>query len=124
MGTLQGREAVRKLVDLFAQIRTRGLLASEYHQNRQEVESCYGSTGRPNYVPRVRLTFNLHEQATTAPESDHALGDLQRVLELARRGSLRNLHVDLDACEDGSCRGMRLALWYDDESDAIPAMCA
>ncbi len=124
MGTLKGREAVRKLGDLFAQIRTRGLLASEYHQNRQEVESCYGSTGRPNYVPRIRLTLNLHEAATSAPESGTALGDLQRVLELARRGALRNLHVDLDSCADGSCRGMRLALWYDDESDAIPALCA
>jgi hypothetical protein len=98
--------------------------ASEYHQNRQEVESCYGSTARPNYVPRIRVTVNLHEQPTGTAESPSALSALQRVLEIAKTGALRNLHVALEPCEDGVCRGMRLALWYDDESDAILAMCA
>jgi hypothetical protein len=121
---LQGREAVRKLGELFTQIRTRRLLASEYHQHRQEVESCYGPTERPTYVPRIRVTVAIHESATSVPESQSVLGALQRVLDLARIGAVRNLRVDLDPCGDGLCRGMRLVLWYDDESDAIPAMCA
>lgn len=123
MGTLHEREAVRTLRDLLVQMHEGRLVASEFHQTMQEVESCYSPRGRAHYVPRVRLTMRLH-QTPAEVSSPSARSALQHALDQSACGSLRNVGIAVDPCEtDGAC-GMRLSLWYDDESASIPAMCA
>jgi len=123
MDTVHGREAVRTLRDLLVQMHEGGLVASEFHRNTQEVESCYSPEGRAHYVPRVRVTMRLHRVPPTA-QSGEAQRALQCAVDLSAQGTLRNVGITVDPCEGDDDCGMRLSLWYDDESASILAMCA